>query len=343
VVAQLLHRVDAVERRRPLLEGLLEPGREGRHPVAARLDGGHPQRREPAEHAVADQRGDRIEDRAVAGDELPERIEPEGLELRAPPPRLGQEAVARLAGVEGDDRSGLGQLAPHAVVRGVPQAARAERIGDRTGADHDDASAVLEHAGRLRLRRGRVEQAEVGRGEDAVLVGVAPVVLHPPVERAEGGLGGLGIVGEGLLHPDAQRGEEEAGLHALVVHALEAGVAVAVLGADGLELAEGRADVVAGRLAPEVVVEHAGPGHGIERRVRDEAVDLARDHQPRLSVDRGPLDGPTSVLGLQVARERVGRLVVVVVGIEQLEAECGHGSPSSGARTRSSVSPAERG
>ena len=72
----------------------------------------------------------------------------------------------------------------------------------------------------------------------------------------------------------------------------QTGVAVAVLRADRLELAERGADVVAGRLAAEVVVEHTGLGDGIERGVRDEAVDPPADHQALLAVEVRPLHRP---------------------------------------------------
>ena len=64
---------------------------------------------------------------------------------------------------------------------------------------------------------------------------------------------------------------------------------LAVRGVDRLERAERGADVVAGDLAAEVVVETAGPGDGIERGVRDEAEDLVVDDHPLLAVDLGPL------------------------------------------------------
>ena len=83
-----------------------------------------------------------------------------------------------------------------------------------------------------------------GRAEDAVLVVEAPVVVEPAVERPEGGVGGLGVAEQRLLHADAERREQEAGLDPLAVEDLQAGLGVAVLRVDGLELTERAADVV---------------------------------------------------------------------------------------------------
>ena len=71
---------------------------------------------------------------------------------------------------------------------------------------------------------------------------------------------------------------------------------LAVRGVDRLELAERVADVVAGLLAAEVVVEAARTRDRIERRVRDEAEDLVVDDHPLLAVDRRPLHELRAVL-----------------------------------------------
>jgi hypothetical protein len=134
-------------------------------------------------------------------------------------------------------------------------------------------------------------------------------------------------VGERLLHPDAQRGEEDGPFHALVVHDLQAGVAVLVLGMVGqpVEVAEQLGRVSAFRVAaPEVLVERARPGDRIPRRVRDEPVDATGHQQAFPAVHRRPLHGPLAVLRFDVAGERVLGFVVVVVAIEQPEIQVGH-------------------
>src|SRR5207248_6302155 len=67
----------------------------------------------------------------------------------------------------------------------------------------------------------------------------------------------------------------------------------------------------------EVLVEAARPRDRVERRVRDEPVDLAADEQPLLAVQLDPLHAALLHLARHVPDERVFRLVVVVVGVEQ--------------------------
>ena len=70
----------------------------------------------------------------------------------------------------------------------------------------------------------------------------------------------VGIVQQRLFHADAERREQEAALEPLRVHQLDARLGLAVRGADRLELAERVADVVAGGLAAEVLVERSRAG-----------------------------------------------------------------------------------
>ena len=115
------------------------------------------------------------------------------------------------------------------------------------------------------------------RGDDPVLVRVAPVVVEPPVERGEARHRRGDVVPEGLLDAAAERREQQRGVESLLVHRGEARVAVAVARRDRLDLRE-RARVDAfGDLAAELEVEAAGHDDRVERRVRDEVVELARD------------------------------------------------------------------
>ena len=134
----------------------------------------------------------------------------------------------------------------------------------------------------------------------------------------------LDVVDERLLHADAEGREQEAAFEPLPVHHLDARLRMPVRRADRLELAERGADVVAGALAAEVLVEASRPRDRVEQRVRDEAVDLARDDEALLAVDLGPLHRALAEAGLDVAREGVGSLVVVVVGVEGQKTEIGH-------------------
>src|SRR5205823_6069844 len=88
--------------------------------------------------------------------------------------------------------------------------------------------------------------------------------------------------------------------------------------------AERGPDVVAGTLTAEVLVERPRPRDGIELRVRDEPIHLARDDQPLLAVDLGPLHRTLAKARIDVPGERVGSLVVVIVGVEGQEPQVGH-------------------
>src|SRR5258708_13312792 len=122
--------------------------------------------------------------------------------------------------------------------------------------------------------------------------------------------------------PTPSVGRKIAPTHPLLVHPRQACVAVAILWPARFELAEqilrvGRARVS----AAEVLVQRTGCRNWVERRVRDEAVDLTADEQPGLALDLGPLHRPLLVPLLDLTRERVERLVVVVVAAEELEPE----------------------
>jgi hypothetical protein len=136
------------------------------------------------------------------------------------------------------------------------------------------------------------------------------------------------VVAQGLLHAYAQRGEQQGAVHALLVEQRQARVPSPVGGmiGQGLELAEHGLHVDPGLVAaPEVVLQAAGPGDGVEGRVGDELVDLPAHQQPPFAVDHGPLHAALGHGGVDVADERVLRLVVVVVGVERPEPEVDHG------------------
>ena len=116
VRAQLLDRVAARELGRPLRVALLQPPHETGNPVGAALDRRDPQIRMTGEHAVADQRADRVEDRAVTTGERAERVVTEGLHLVGCTPVGGVARVAGVAGVVRDEDPGLVEPGPERVV-----------------------------------------------------------------------------------------------------------------------------------------------------------------------------------------------------------------------------------
>src|SRR4051812_44391126 len=93
---------------------------------------------------------------------------------------------------------------------------------------------------------------------------------------------------------------------------------------DGLHGADAAGVGALGELAAELQVETAGHDHRIERRVRNEAVDLAADDD--LDVRALLHHAYAAVLegGIEVPGERVERLVVVVVGVDRAQL-IGHG------------------
>ena len=181
----------------------------------------------------------------------------------------------------------------------------------------------------------RIEERDVRRGEDAVRVVELPVVEHPRVEGVERRVRGLGIVDERLLHADAERGEQEAAFDPLLVHQRDPRRGLAVRRVDRLELAERGANVVAGALAAEVLVERAGSGDGVEGRVRDEPVHPSGHQETLLPVDLGPLHRALGHAGIEVPGERVRGLVVVVVRVEELEVDRHEADGSRTGETRS--------
>ena len=94
-------------------------------------------------------------------------------------------------------------------------------------------------------------------------------------------------------------------------------VGVAVLRGDRLTITQELEWVAPVGVAPEVVVHRAGLGDRIERGVRDRVADAPADDVILPPVDLGPLHATAARLGIDMAGERVERLVVVVVGVER--------------------------
>jgi hypothetical protein len=82
-----------------------------------------------------------------------------------------------------------------------------------------------------------------------------------------------------------------------------------------------------GDLAPEERIEAAGHDDRVERRVRDEPVHLAADEDLHPLAVLHRLDAPFAEPLVEVARERVEGLVIVVVGVDRTDIH-GHGAHS---------------
>ena len=158
--------------------------------------------------------------------------------------------------------AGFGGESPDPVVRRIERRAAATRDRDRSRSDVDRDRAGVDHSTKLGGRRRRFEERDVRHGEDPALVAVAPVVLEPAVERLEHLGARLGVVLERILDADAERREQQRPVEPLVVHHLQPGVAIAVLGPDRFELAERVDDALPARVAAVPVVQRPGLATG---------------------------------------------------------------------------------
>ena len=200
-------------------------------------------------------------------------------------------------------------------IGGRPQAVG----GDRGAvADGDDTRAVVEAPLELLDEPVRVRRVQVRNSEDAVLVGEAPLVFDPAVERPAHLDRRLDVGRQHRrLEHDALRREQPHGLDALRVHDLQALVALVPLGVLRRRLVERREEFLSGQLPREVVHERArlrpgvhvaGPGQHRE--------DLAVEDVAQHAVDFLHLHAALGELRIAVPGERVARLPVVVVGVE---------------------------
>ncbi|CAI7975971.1 hypothetical protein FRAHR75_200077 [Frankia sp. Hr75.2] len=215
--------------------------------------------------------------------------------------------------MEHDPDPGLGRHRPEPVEVGV----RGGAAADRPGAQVHQARVGVQHP--LQLGHGvvDVEQGEHRNGEDPVLLGVAPVLLEPPVERAQAGVGQFDVVRHVLLDGHAEGGQHDGRLDTLVVHQVqprgpldERGVVLRVQ-----DLAVGEA---VRHLADEQALQRAGGGRVVPGHHAHEGAAVAQI-DPAQAV--GPALDPYGALletGLDMPGEAVVGLVVVAIGIDQL-------------------------
>ena len=216
----------------------------------------------------------------------------------------------------GDDHPGLLADRPEAVVGGIGRRAEAGRRLDRRRPHGDDPGTQGDAALELDGGSLRVHEGEHRCREDPIVVGVAPLVVDPAVERAEHRAQCGRIVPEQLLDAEREGWEHDDALDALGVEDGQPRPTGAVLGAGGLHLADHRpSPLTLGGLAPEVLGERTGLGHRGEGRVLDHPEDLVADRQDATAaVVGGPGEG-IGELGRQVPGEGVVILVVVLVSV----------------------------
>src|SRR3546814_13617572 len=106
------------------------------------------------------------------------------------------------------------------------------------------------------------------------------LLVEPAVEAVHHGVAGLGVVAQGVLHAYALGREEEHPRQALLLHHLQADLAVLVLGTEGLELAEGLGDLLLLGVAPVPIEQRAGLRPRVKGGVGAVGVDWAPDERP---------------------------------------------------------------
>ena len=154
-----------------------------------------------------------------------------------------------------------------------------------------------------------------------------PVLFEPAIEAREGRASRLGVVTKTFLHPDPESGKKEGPVNPLAVQLLEPRLPIAVGGTYGLQTPEEFSHALAlGVSAPKELVQGAGLGDGIERRIGNEPVDLAPHQQALTAIDLRPLHAAASHPGIDMANERVLGLVIMVVGVESRISKFAHAS-----------------
>ena len=210
-------------------------------------------------------------------------------------------------------------------------------LGRRNGcrADVHHARAALDQRVQLAERRIGVGEREHRHADQAVAIREAPVLLEPAVECREARHRCRDVVPQRFFHAAAEGREQQHRIESLGVGDGDARVAVAVLGLERLHLEElGRVHALR-NLAAEERVEAARDDDRVEGRIGDEAVDATADEElDALAVLHGA--NPASLEGLvEVPREGVERLVVVVVCVDRPDVHrCSSGAPC---RERASI------
>src|SRR5271156_6490590 len=174
-----------------------------------------------------------------------------------------------------DRDAGLVDHAPEGVESRVSRGGETGRCVGRSTLYADDPGIRVEDALQFSHRGIDIDEGDHGRREYPFFVGVAPVVLEPPVECFEGSYQRRWIICERLLHSDPKRWEKKATIKALTIHDGQASVSITVLGTDGLEVAKESLDVLSAWVLPsEIFVEAARLGYWVEHGVGNEPVQL---------------------------------------------------------------------
>ena len=175
---------------------------------------------------------------------------------------------------------------------------------------------MLEDAGQFPLRRVDLGQIDDRSGEHPVVIVEGPVFGDPLVQGVDDRERQLRVVCTGVFDETAEGRVDQRLDDTLAVEFGDPVLGVACgcgcLDRLALHLAE---CLTLGVLACEELLVRARGGDPFEGRVRDEVGDLVVDDDPGLRAELGVLHRACVTVG-QVLRQRVGRLVHVLIGVE---------------------------
>ena len=230
---------------------------------------------------------------------------------------------------------GFLQPCPDGVELRQRERARTSESGDGRGPDQDGLGAVLEHPVELPDCLVDDRQCDHGCGEDAILVIETPHVVQPSIDCVDCGVCEIGVSVERVLEQVRKRGEHECAVHVELVEQLEPGSWFAECrdAIDRLSRHLPQAPAFRVRATVEVDVS-TGRSDLLEGRVGHVVGDLAFHRDARASTHLHELD-VARVLLREVLREHGGRLVQVIVGVEDGKARVRHDASHRG----SAVSP----
>ena len=182
--------------------------------------------------------------------------------------------------MQADEDPGFRAARPEGIELGSAEREAAADAGDRRGPDADGACATLQLGLQLLDRGLDVGQADEGHRKQATLPIETPFLIEPEIEGREKRDDRLGLMAQPRLDHRRERGKDERGVDALLVHHLQAALARSPFDrrADRLagQLAHGEAFAIF-RTIPDFV--RAGRRDDLESRVRDIVGDLPVDHE----------------------------------------------------------------
>ena len=277
-----------VEEHRALVAVPLQLRVEGPDPGAGVLDRQEPELRELGRQAVPDDRCHRVDEVVLLRRQREERrvradarvARDAHLAVAEAFPLVRVPGVAGVAGVHADGETEFLDPLPERVELGKRERLAALPRGHRRHPDEEDLGAALVDV--LELLEGAIEHRERDdrRGVDGVGVHVAPVLVHPLVQRVDHRAHRVGIVGHPLLEHTGERRPQERAVDPHLLHELEPGLGieegVEARHRDHLPEAGGRVAEPLSALG-DVVAGSTGDGDLGEGRVGDVVRDLAAD------------------------------------------------------------------